>query len=117
LAVVDRTKFVRSPGIELTIWDQPPFGALERDLVKFGYVEPDFAYDIPAFLLSLATLLVGVAALLAVEPEVGKEMIFAGLSALIGNALPRPIMTFTGNLGELVCSRAFSLQQRIVYEM
>lgn len=86
--------------------------------MKFGYVEPDFAYDIPAFLLSLATLLVGVAALMAgVEPVVGKGMIFAGLTALIGNALPGPIMTFTGNLGEVGMQWGLLVAARIVYEM
>ena len=36
---MDRVKFAKSPGIKLTVWDKPPFDALERDLVKFGYVE------------------------------------------------------------------------------
>eukprot|EP00573_Skeletonema_grethae_P002306 CAMPEP_0201687310 /NCGR_PEP_ID=MMETSP0578-20130828/1430_1 /ASSEMBLY_ACC=CAM_ASM_000663 /TAXON_ID=267565 /ORGANISM="Skeletonema grethea, Strain CCMP 1804" /LENGTH=322 /DNA_ID=CAMNT_0048171459 /DNA_START=59 /DNA_END=1027 /DNA_ORIENTATION=+ len=116
LAIADRLKFARSPGIEQTIWDKPPFGALERDLVKFGYVEPDFAYVIPAIILALSNLIVGIVALKSgVDPEVGKWMAFAGLSALIGNALPGSLMTFTGNLGEAGMQFGLLEAARIVY--
>jgi len=118
VAIVDRTKFARSPGITQELYDQPPYGALERDLIKFTYVVPDFAYVIPAIILSLATLVVGVAALkVGAEPAVGKWMIFAAASALIGNALPGPIMTFTGNLGELGMQWGFLHAARIVWGM
>jgi hypothetical protein len=91
---------------------------LERDLIKFTYVVPDFAYVIPAIILSLATLVVGIAALkVGVEPAVGKWMIFAAASALIGNALPGPIMTFTGNLGEVGMQWGFLHAARIVWGM
>jgi len=116
LAIADRVKFAKSPGIEQTIWDKPPFGALERDLVKFGYVEPDFAYVIPAIILALSNLLVGIAALKAgTDPEVAKWMIFAGLSAIIGNALPGNINTFSGNLGEAGMQFGLLEAARIVY--
>ena len=114
-AIVDRFKFAKSPGIKLTVWDEPPFDALERDLVKFGYVEPDFAYVIPAIILSISNLLIGVAAMKAgVHPEVGKWMALAGLSSLVGNALPGNINTFTGNLGEAGMQYCL-LQAWIVY--
>ena len=62
------------------------------------------------------TLTVGIVALNAgVDPEVGKWMAFAGLSALIGNALPRSIMTFTGNLGEAGMQFGLLEAARIVY--
>ena len=109
-------KFANSPGIERTIWNQPPWEALERDLVKFGYVEVEFAYIIPAIVLSLSSLIVGISALKAgVEPEVGKWMLFTGLSALVGNALPGSIMTFTGNLGEAGMQFGLLEAARIVY--
>ena len=49
------------------------------------------------------------------EPEVAKWMIFAGLSALVGNALPGSLMTFTGNLGEAGMQFGLLEAARIVY--
>ena len=96
--------------------DQPPWEALERDLVKFGYVEPLFAYVIPAIILALFTLVIGIVSLkTGAEPEVAKWMIFAGLSALIGNGLPGSLMTFTGNLGEAGMQFGLLEAARIVY--
>lgn len=84
--------------------------------MKFGYVEPDFAYVIPAIILALSNLIVGIVALKSgVDPEVGKWMAFAGLSALIGNALPGSLMTFTGNLGEAGMQFGLLEAARIVY--
>ena len=84
--------------------------------MKFGYVEPDFAYVIPAIILALANLIVGIVAFKSgVEPEVGKWMAFAGLSALVGNALPGNINTFTGNLGEAGMQFCLLEAARIVY--
>ncbi len=84
--------------------------------MKFGYVEPSFAYVIPAIILALSNLIVGIVALKSgVDPEVGKWMTFAGLSALIGNALPGSLMTFTGNLGEAGMQFGLLEAARIVY--
>lgn len=44
VAIVDRKKFVDSPGITLTTYEGSPFDALERDLVKFSYKEFNIAF-------------------------------------------------------------------------
>lgn len=116
VAIADRIKFAQSPGIEQTIYDKPPFDALERDLVKFGYKEVDFAYVIPAIILALSNLIVGIAAMKAGnDPELAKWMIFAGGSALVGNALPGSINAFSGNLGEAGMQFGLLNAARIVY--
>lgn len=101
LAVYDRKKFVESPGIELDTYEGSPVDALERDLVKFTYVVLEFAYLYPVIGLVLFNLVVGIMAMKAGKsPDVAKWLIFSAVTALIGNGLPGPIMTFTGNLGE-----------------
>lgn len=116
LAIQDRQKFVNSPGLTLTTYEDSPWDALEKDLVKFTYKEPLFAYVIPAIILALFNLVVGIVGLkTGLDPELSKWLFFAAITALVGNALPGSINTFSGNLGE--CGMQFGLLQaaRIVY--
>lgn len=116
LAIQDRQKFVNSPGLTLTTYEDSPFTALERDLVKFTYKEPLFAYVIPAIILAVFNLVVGIAAMkTGADPELSNWLFFAAATALVGNALPGSINTFSGNLGE--CGMQYGLLQaaRIVY--
>lgn len=116
LAIQDRQKFVESPGLTLTTYEDSPFDALERDLVKFTYKEPLFAYVIPAIILAVFNLVVGIAAMkTGANPELSNWLFFAAATALVGNALPGSINTFSGNLGE--CGMQYGLLQaaRIVY--
>lgn len=117
LAIQDRTDFVQTNGIELTTWEDSPPDALERDLVKFGYKVEKFKYVIPAIILSLSTLVVGIAARGgggSIE-ELAGWLIFAGLTALVGNSVPGSAMTFTGNLGEVCMQFGLLEAARIVY--
>jgi hypothetical protein len=117
LAITDRKKFVESPGLTLTTFNaNVSFSALERDLVKFTYKEPLFAYVIPAIILALFNLVVGIVAMQGGgNDELAYWLIFSAATALVGNALPGSINTFTGNLGE--CGMQYGLLQaaRIVY--
>lgn len=116
VAVLDRKKFVESPGITLTTYEDSPWNALERDLVKFTYKEPLFAYVIPVIILALFNLVTGIVAIkTGADPELANWLFFAAASALVGNALPGSINTFSGNLGE--CGMQYGLLQavRIVY--
>jgi len=116
VAVLDRKKFADSPGITPTTFDDSPFDALERDLTKFSYVKPEFAYVIPAIILALSNLVVGIAAMkVGTAPKLAKWMIFAGASALVGNALPGAINTFSGNLGEAGMQYGLLNAARIIY--
>ncbi len=100
LAFFDRLKFARSPGIVLDDHADSPVNALERDLIKFTYKEPSFTYVIPAIILALFNLVVGVLAKIEGKSNsLANWLIFAAVTALIGNGLPGPIMSFTGNLG------------------
>lgn len=115
-ALLDRKKIVESPGITLTTYEGSPFDALERDLVKFSYKEPDFSYVIPVIILALFNLVTGISALqTGGSPELGEWMVFAAASALIGNALPGPIMALSGNLGEIGMQFGLLEAARIVY--
>jgi len=116
VAFVDRKKFVDSPGITLTTYEDSPFDALERDLVKFSYKEFDIAFLLPVIVLTVWTIGVGIAARGAyISPELGNWMVFGGVGALVGNALPGPIMTFAGNLGEIALQFGLLNAARIVY--
>ena len=89
---------------------------MERDLVKFGYKVIDFSFVIPAIILSLFNLIVGIEALkVGTDPELAKWMIFAGTSALVGNALPGSVNAFSGNLGEAGMQYGLLNAARIVY--
>lgn len=117
VAVLDRKKFVESPGIILDDqFEDTPFDALERDLVKFTYKEPKFSYVIPVIILALFNLAVGIIARdIPGSTELGNWMVFAAGSALVGNALPGPVMAFAGNLGEVGMQYGLLNAARIVY--
>ena len=67
--------------------------------------------------LALFNLVVGVMAMKAGEsPDVGRWLVFAAVSALVGNMVPGPIMTFTGNLGEACMQYGLLNAARIVYK-
>lgn len=102
LGIVSRVRFVQSPGIELADTSDSVPNALERDLVWFTYKEPEFLYVLPAILLSLFTIVVGGVGFFGEGSKAGSVWIaLAGVTSLIGNALPSNIMRFTGNLAEI----------------
>lgn len=107
-------KFLESSGIVLSTYEDSPTNALERDLIKFTYKEPKFAYIIPVIILSIFTLVVGIIGK-NTDPSIGKWLIYAAASGLVGNALPGYIMTFTGNLGEAGMQYSLLQAARIVY--
>ena len=75
-----------------------------------------FAYVIPVIILALFNLVVGIVAMQGGgNEELAYWLIFAAGTALVGNALPGSINTFSGNLGE--CGMQYGLLQaaRIVY--
>jgi len=116
VAILDRKKFVESPGITLTTYEDSPFNALERDLTKFTYKEPLFAYVIPVIILALSNLIVGIVGMkIGVNPELSNWLFFAAVTALIGNGLPGAINTFSGNLGEIGMQYGLLQAVRIVY--
>mmetsp|Transcript_5467 Transcript_5467/g.6394 ORF Transcript_5467/g.6394 Transcript_5467/m.6394 type:complete len:318 (+) Transcript_5467:49-1002(+) len=116
VAVLDHKKFVDSPGITPTTFEDSPFDALERDLTKFSYVKPELAYVIPAIVCALSNLVVGIAAMkVGAAPKLAKWMTFAGASALVGNALPGAINTFSGSLGEAGMQYGLLNAARIIY--
>lgn len=116
VAIWDRLKFARSPGIVLDDHADSPLDALERDLVKFTYKEPLFSYIIPAIILSLFNLVVGIAGLIeGKDKSLSIWMTFAAVTAIVGNGLPGPIMTFSGNLGEITMQLGLIESARIVY--
>ena len=114
-AIEDSTDFVQTNALTLTMWEDSPPDALERDIVKFTYKDLKFKYVIPAIVVSLATLGVGIAALFtnAENAELAIWLIFAALTALIGNSGKRP--TFTGNLGEIGMQFGFLEAASIVH--
>ena len=116
-AILDRKTFVESPGIILDDqFEDTPFDALECDLVKFTYKEPKFSYVVPVIVLALFNLGVGIVARdIPGSTELGNWMVFAAGSALVGNALPGPVMAFAGNLGEVGMQYGLLNAARIVY--
>ena len=89
---------------------------MERDLVKFGYKVVDFSFVIPAMILSLFTLIVGIDAWrVGIDSELAKWMTFAGACALVGNAMPGAVNAFSGNLGEAGMQYGLLKSARIVY--
>lgn len=118
LGIYDLIRFYNSPGIKLNMYDDgdTPPDALERDLIKFSMVKKDFSFVVPAIILSLFTLVTGIFARKKGDnKEVATWLIFAALSALIGNVLPGPIMTFSGNLGEAGLQYGLLEAAKIVY--
>jgi len=101
VAVLDRLKFARGAGIDLATYDDSPEKALERDITRFTYKEPSFTYVIPAIVLALSNLVIGISAR-KYDKSIGNWLLFGAVSALAGNAAPGPIMTFTGNVGEVL---------------
>lgn len=116
VAIVDRKRFVDSPGITLTTYEGSPLDALERDMVKFTYKEFNIAFLLPVIVLSLWTLGVGIATRGAhVSTALGNWMVFAAVGAIAGNALPGPMKTFSGNFGEIMLQFGLLKAARIVY--
>ena len=114
-AIEDSTDFVKTNALTLAMWEDSPPDALERDIVKFTYKDLKFKYVIPAIVVSLATLGVGIAALFtdAENVELAIWLIFAASTTLIGNSGKRS--TFTGNLGEIGMQFGFLEAASIVY--
>jgi len=102
LAVVSRTRFVNSEGIMLKDTSDSPPEAWERSLVWFTYKEPDFSYVLPAIVLSLLNLAVGIAGVSGDYRNAAIWMIVSAVSVLYGSAKPSYIMRFSGQLGEVV---------------
>ena len=107
-------KFLESSGIILSTYEDSPTNALERDLIKFTYKEPHFAYIIPGIILPIFTLVVGIIGR-NTNALIRKWLMYAAVSGIVGNALPGPIMTFTGNLGEAGMQYSLLQAARIVY--
>jgi len=115
VAIEESTDFVRTNALTLTMWEDSPPDALERDIVKFTYEDPKFKYVIPAIVVSLTTLGVGIVTLFtdAENMELAIWLIFAASTTLIGNSGKQS--TFTGNLGEICMQFGFLEAARIVY--
>lgn len=97
-------------------FDDSPFSALERDLTKFTYSEFNIAFLLPVIVLTLANLIVGISIYSAgTNPEIAQWMLFSAITALVGNALPGSIATFSGNLGEIGMQYGLLQAARIVY--
>jgi len=124
VAIADRKAFVDSgtadrddnPRVTLDTFDDSPFSALERDLTKFTYSEFNIAFLLPVIVLTLANLIVGISIYSAgTNPEIAQWMLFSAITALVGNALPGSIATFSGNLGEIGMQYGLLQAARIVY--
>lgn len=102
LAIVSRVNFVNSSGIEIADTSDSPPEALERSLLWFTYKEPTFLYVIPAILLAILNLYIGVTGLGGESQEAAIYMLIAGAAVLYGNAKPSYVMRFSGNLVEVV---------------
>lgn len=108
---------MQSPGITLETWEDSPFYALERDLVKFTYKEGfNIAYLLPVIVLVLFNLVVGIGIMNTGEnPDLAKWMLFAAGTSLAGNAIRGPVGTFSGNLGEVGMQYGLLQAATIVY--
>mmetsp|Transcript_16178 Transcript_16178/g.44788 ORF Transcript_16178/g.44788 Transcript_16178/m.44788 type:complete len:318 (+) Transcript_16178:40-993(+) len=116
VAIADRKTFTDGPGIILDTEFDTPVDALERDLVKFTYKEPKFAYVLPVIFLALFNLVVGINARgIEGSLELGNWMVFAAGSALIGNGVPGKVKAFAGNLGEVGMQYGLLRAAEIVY--
>lgn len=103
LAIISRVRFVSSPGIDIADTSESPPEALENSLLWFTYKEPEFLYVVPAILLAIFNLYIGVTGLGSEEfQSAAIYMLVAGGAVLYGNAKPSYVMRFTGNLSEVV---------------
>ncbi len=104
---------MESPGIALTTYEESPWDAWERNVVKFTYKERSFEYIIPDIILASFNLVIGIVAMkIGANVKLANWLFFAAASAFVGNALPKPMRFFTGNLGE--CAMQFGLLQAIL---
>jgi len=100
VAVLDRTKFVTGPGIDLATYEDSPPKALERAITRFTYKVPSFIDIIPAILLSLSALVVGLAGR-KYDEYIGNWLIAGAVVCVAANGTKGHIMTFAGNAGEV----------------
>lgn len=102
VGIISRVRFVNSEGIRITDTSDSPPNAWERDLVWFTYVKPEILYIVPAALLALLNLVIGIAGFVeGTHRDAAIFMIVAGAGALYGNTRPDFVMRFTGNLSEV----------------
>lgn len=101
VAVVDRTKFVTGAGIDLATYEDSPPKALERAITRFTYKEPSFTDIIPAIILAVSSLVVGLVGR-KYDEYIGNWLVVGAVAALAGSSQKGHIMTFTGNAGEAV---------------
>jgi len=101
LGIISRVRFVGSEGIELADTSDSPAEAWERSLIWFTYVKAEFLYIVPAILLALFNLYIGVTCLGSDNQTAAIEMLVAGAAVLYGNSKPSEVMRFTGNLAEV----------------
>ena len=73
----------------------------ERSLIWFTYVKAEFLYIVPAIVLALFNLYIGVTCLGSDNQTAAIEMLVAGAAVLYGNSKPSEVMRFTGNLAEV----------------
>ena len=107
LGVVSRVRFVNSSGIILADQsDDPdvPEDAWERNLLWFTYEDVSVLYILPAIVLALANLVVGIQAFQQGTDHTSTAawLIVSAVAVLYGNAKPSYVARFTGNLAEVV---------------
>lgn len=101
IGIISRVRFMNSEGIEIKDTSNSPPTAWERNLVWFTYVKPEILYIVPAAILSLLYLVIGIAGFLEGSHRAAAICIsMAGGAALYGNTKPSHVMRFTGNIGE-----------------
>lgn len=83
---------------------QKPASLLEkckRKIVKFSHKNPSLLHIIPSIIVIFFNIFVGILSLLKDDDrELSMWLISAGTCGLLGNALPQPLVTFTGNASE-----------------
>lgn len=103
LGIISRVRFVNSDGIELYDTSDSPENAWERDLIWFTYVKPEVLYIVPAIILSIFEIVLGVQGYMeGSHQDAALWMIFAGVAVLYGNSKPREVTRFTGNIVEVL---------------